>query len=267
MTNPQDEQGPGRRASEPVAGQRISSDAPGPYQDDSAEPVVENPRLPRMDDKPEQRPSSGQTRLMDEHTAAEMTEGGRGQMAPVPSDLRVTSPADSEYPPQHPAPGLSAAAESGGYLRLLLRVDDGEMSLVDASRVAGPLSQPGPVHGGLAYAVSLGQQQLGAGDVPDPGIRRSFAPPDQPERGHALVEVPSYEFTARVPADQVSTTNLPDLQVAVYRLDSDQATQLATDQPLREQVGRVAKEVSRLRGVHIEQLPQQVRVSLERALD
>jgi hypothetical protein len=267
MSNPHDEHRIGPRAGEPVLGRRVGSGEMGHRQGDTSEPIVEHPHLPRMDDKP--RPQGrlpGQGRLMDEHTPARATGAGRGEMAAVPDNLDAPGPGDREYPPQRPAPEPGAAPEPGGYLRLQLRVDDGDLSLVSVNRVAGPLGPPEPVHGGLAYEVSLGRQHLGAGDVPDPGVRRGFAPPDAPERGHSVVNVPSFEFTARIPADRVSTVNLPDLQVAVYRLDSGQVIHPTTERPLREHVGQLAEEVATLRGIHTDRLPEHLRAGIERAL-
>ena len=268
MSNSQEENSFGPVAGEPLAGRRVGSGANGPRQGQTNEPVVEDPQLPLMDETEtaQQRPVRGQIRLMDERSAPDPTEAGRGEMAAVPDEFGVTAPADGDYPPQEPARVTPAVAEPGGYLRLQMRVDDGEVSLVGVTRVDGPLSPPGPVHGGLAYEVSLGEQQLGAGDVPDPGVRRGFVPPDAPERGHSVVEVPSYEFTARVPLDRLSAFNLPDLQVAVYRLDSGQVVHPTANRPLRELVGRIAEEVAALRGIRTDRLPAEVRDGLERAL-
>jgi hypothetical protein len=263
------EQGFVHHKGDPVAGRRVGSDAVEPRQREDAEPVADQPDLPRMDEPETRRtPGVSQDRLMDEHTPPAAADAGRGEMAAIPAELGVTRPPDGEYPPQQPRPGAPAAPgePGGGYLRLQLRVDDGEVSVIGASRVAGPLRMPGPLQGGLAYEVTIGPRQLGAGDVPDPGVRRGFVPPDQPERGHSVIPMPSYEFTARFPADEVSTVNLPDLQVTVYRLDPGQAVSLTADRPLREHVGRVAQEVATLRGIRTERLPQEVRASLERAL-
>ena len=231
------------------------------------EPVVERPDLPRMEDgEPHRREIKGQIRLMDDGSSD--TDGGaRGLMADVPSeDARENVPTPDEYPPQRPRSATSRADDLAAYLRLLLRVENGAMSLVDASRVPGPLIQSGPVQGGLAYAVSLGFEQLGAGSVPDPGVRRSVVAPDRPERGHAFFAAPSYEFTARVAIGQVSLDTVRDLDISVYRLDSTQPTPLRSDEPLRARVGRVAEEVTALRGIRLEQLPQAVRLRLEQAL-
>jgi hypothetical protein len=242
----------------------------GMVQNADADPIVENPALPRMDVDAEVRPYpvGGEIRLMGDGSPGP-TGGGRGFMDDVPADTTPQAPSAQGYPPQRPAGRAGAAARSdepGGYLRLMMRVENGAMSLVGVSRVPGPLSRPGPVQGGFAYEVSLGAQQIGAGDVPDPGYRRGLASPDRPDRGHAFVEAPGYEFTARVPVDQIRAESLPDVQITVYRLDSRQPTALHPSSPLRAQAGRVAEEVTTLRGIRMYELPQDVRVSLERAL-
>jgi hypothetical protein len=89
---------------------------------------------------------------------------------------------------------------------------------------------------------------------------------NRPELGHFVEEVPSYEFTARVPVGKVTSANLPDLQVAVYRLDSTQIIHATPEQPLHQQAGRLAEEVATLRGIHRERLPHELRASIDRAL-
>ena len=186
---------------------------------------------------------------------------------PVGGRAREDVPTPDEYPPQRPRSATSRADDLAAYLRLLLRVENGAMSLVDAEPGAWPARfESGPVQGGLAYAVSLGFEQLGAGSVPDPGVRRSVVAPDRPERGRAFFAAPSYEFTARVAIGQVSLDTVRDLDISVYRLDSTQPTPLRSDEPLRARVGRVAEEVTALRGIRLEQLPQAVRLRLEQAL-
>jgi hypothetical protein len=244
----------------------------GNRQDADADPIVENPALPHMDVDANVRPDliGGEIRLMDDGSPTPTRGGGRGLMDDVPADTTPpTRLGPAGYPPQRPAGRSGAAARSdaaGGYLRLLIRVENGDMSVVGASRVPGPLSRPGPVQGGLAYEVSLGAEQIGAGDVPDPGYRRGVASPGRPDRGHAFVEAPGYEFTARIPVDQIRAESLPDVQIAVYRLDSEQPTAFHPGSPLRAQDGRIAQELTALRGIRTEELPQDVRVSLERAL-
>jgi hypothetical protein len=250
-------------------GQNVGSAEEPLLQDDKAGPFIERPSLPAMGEgETEPRPTDQPPRLMAEKAVPQPGAAGRGEMAPVPDEGdragAGTADAGNDRPQQVREPTPRAAAP--GYLRLRLRVDRGEMRLVGVSRVEGPLAPPEPVQGGLAYEVTIGQQQLGAGTVPDPGVQRAFQPLDAPEKGHFLVEVPSYEFTARVPADMVSIASLPDVHISVYRMDAGQVIQTAPDRPLRQQVGQYAEEVAALRGIDPEQLPHQVRTHLDRAL-
>lgn len=263
MTNGHEDQPLGPRAGEPSPGRRVGSGAEEPRQGTTSEPIIEHSDLPAMGEVAP-RPIRGRIRLMDEPVAAEVG-GGRGEMPPVPATLAAEAPTEGDYPPQVPVP-TRAAGDSGGYMRFHLRVDDGAMSVVAAKWVPGPLAAAAPMHGGLAYEVSLGQDQLSAGDVPDPGVRRGFVPPDEPERGHQVIEVPSYEFTARVPAERLSRVNLPDVQVAVYRLDASQVVHATNVQPLQAQAGHVAEEVARLNGIRMEELPTDARNNIEQVL-
>jgi hypothetical protein len=268
VTNEHDEQPLGPRAGEPVPGRRVGSGAEEPRQDTATGPFVEHPDLPAMGERDlDPRPVRGEIRLMDESTATTSGSGrGRGEMPSAPNGRGSAPPATGDHPPQEPVQSRAANGDAGGYLRFHVRVDDGVMSIVAAKRVPGPLGPSAPMHGGLAYEVSLGPDQLSAGDVPDPGVRRGFVPPDEPNRGHHVVEVSSYEFAARVPADRLSRVNLPDVEVAVYRLDASQAVHATQDQPLRVREGQAAVEVARLNGIHVEQLPAEVRDSIEQAL-
>lgn len=267
MTNENDEQPLGPRAGEPTPGRRVSSGVGEPRQGTTTEPFVEHSDLPRMGEQDlAPRPIRGQVRLMDDSGATGVT-GGRGEMSSAPNGLGPEPPTTGDHPPQEPVASRAAAGDSGGYMRLHLRVDDGAMSVVAAKYVPGPLAAPAPMQGGLAYEVSLGQEQLGAGDVPDPGVRRGLVSPDAPERGHHVVEVPSYEFTVRIPVERLSRVNLPDVQVTVYRLDASQVIHATNAQPLQAQTGHVVEEVARLNGIRMEELPTDARNNIEQALE
>lgn len=247
---------------------RFGSGQEEPRQSGKGEAIVEHPHLTAMDEhKVEHREVRGAVRLMDEHAPA-FTASSRGEMPPVPHDPGANHAvkADDELPPQQPAPSRQAAAGGEGYLRLQMRVEDGEVSVVGASHVPGPLAPAPAMHGGFAYEVTLGSEQLAAGDVPDPGVRRGFVRPDDPSGGHHIVDVSSYEFTARIPGASMSAVKLPDVQVSVYRLDPAQVVQPTRERPLRAHAGQLADEVASLRGIRLESLPHQVRNDIERAI-
>lgn len=265
------------RARQPMIGQRVGSAQEPLLQDNVAGPVVEHPELPAMgEDESGAAPPLGlatggggtQPRFMTDKP--QPPHGGRGRMPEVPNVNDTTSHRGGERPegdyPEQRGVAPSPATGPGGYLRLQFRAAGGEVSLLDVTRVDGPLGPPEPLYGGVAYEVTVGPEQVGVGAVPDPGVRRGLAPLDRPELGHFIEEVPTYEFTARVPVDKVTPVNLPDLQVIVYRLDSTQVINATPDRPLREQAGRQAEEVAALRGINRERLPHELRASIDRAL-
>jgi hypothetical protein len=257
------------RSSAPMLGRRVGSTDEPQLQSDEADPIIEHPHLPAMGEQESgQRLVRGQVVLMNEHTTP-APSGGRGEMASLTNSgarSAHTPEPGQELPPQQPAPSAARSTAGGGYLRLQLQVEDGDIALVGVSRVDGPLGPPEPVQGGLAYEVTLGERQLGAGAVPDPGVRRAFPPPDEPAKGHIVVAVPSFEFTARIPADQVSAVSLEDIQIGVYRMDSGQVVSTASEQPLHRQAGHLMEEVATLRGIHAEQLPHELRARLDDAV-
>jgi hypothetical protein len=247
---------------------RVGSNQEPFVQQPDGKPVVENPGLPHMEAaKVEQRRFGGELRFMEEVPGAAPAPSGR-RMQPVPPDGRSAGVPATPRGPQQPAAAQPVAAGGESYLRLLLHVEDGELSVRGVSEVPGPLGDPEPLHGDLVYEVTVGSKQIAAGAVPDPGVRRSFPPlPDSGApgvEGHHVVEVPSYDFTARVPAAEVSSANLPDVQVAIYRLEGGQVVQPRQNRPLPEQVGHLVQEVARLRGIHLEELPQDVRAQFDR---
>jgi hypothetical protein len=250
------------------AQRRVSSGQEPLVQQPDDKPVVENPGLRYMPEGEIGQQHSGEARLMPESPGGEAEQAGR-RMEAVPAGEPARGGPAVPAGPQQPARSLRSAGGGESYLRLLLHVEDGEVSVQGVSEVAGPLGSPEPLHGGLAYEVSVGARPLAAGAVPDPGVRRSFPPQDPGAagvEGHFIVETASYDFTARVPAAQLSSASLPDMQVAVYRLDGGQVVQPAGDRLLVDHAGHLADEVARLSGIRVEELPVTVRAAFDRVL-
>ena len=105
-----------------------------------------------------------------------------------------------------------AAQQPEGYVRLRLRVTDGEISVVGAKAVEGPLVEP-KLQGALAYEATVGEKRVAAGGIPDVGERRSFPDPEGKGvmRGHHVEELKTYEVNVRIPKVQVSAAALPRL--------------------------------------------------------
>ena len=93
-----------------------------------------------------------------------------------------------------------AAQQPEGYVRLRLRVSDGEMSVVGAKAVEGPLVEP-RLQGALAYEATVGEKRVAAGGIPDVGQRRSFPDPEGKgvSAGHHVERAQTYEVNVRIP--------------------------------------------------------------------
>jgi hypothetical protein len=74
--------------------------------------------------------------------------------------------------PQKPKADRAAPSSTEGYVRVELHSANGQLSVVGASEVPGPLTIPSAVINGLAYEVLLDDQQIALGSIPDVGLRR-----------------------------------------------------------------------------------------------
>jgi hypothetical protein len=234
-------------------------------------PVVENPKLPVMTEKALRPRLIGGKRLLMADSPRPDT-GKTGRMAAVrKTTARVAQPTLKKELSEMQEPKKAATGGGKeGYVRLRLRVSGDRVTVVGAKAVEGPLVQRPNIHGSLAYDVTLGSKRVAAGSILDLGERRSFpnespkAPPEQ--RGHFITEVPTYEVNVRVPASEVSMTALPRLNVRLYRIKEDVDVRLAKPGPLGEQFPRELREVARVTGIKVADLPAAHRTELRKAL-
>ncbi len=165
---------------------------------------------------------------------------------------RVGGRDSQERPDQEPLRRKEKSAEQ--YIRLRLRVANGELSIVDSHLVDGPLAQTAAFQGGYAYEVTAGNQLLHAGSIPDLGVVRSFA-----HRGgtleqqrHHTYELSTYEFHARVPAKALRRALLSEIAVVLYRVAE---RELLSAAPLGVQRKRKLREMARVIGIPASMLP------------
>ena len=236
-----------------------------PTQDATASPVIIAPHLPMMEKRGEVKTVQRNTLLPVMGAGAPQPPTGRGIMSPVPTQMPAPSPPSGN--PQQPPESYVAPATPAGYVRLTVRLENGQLSVTDAKQVPGPLAMPSSVVHGYAYEVLLDDQQVALGSIPDVGVRRSFANRDVPgpEGKHHFAKVPTIEFSVRIPKSYVSTRNLPKLNIVLHdvREAPDRFTSLA---PLQKQTGVNTVEVSRLAGIRLEQVSPTVRPALEQIL-
>ncbi|HKE84447.1 MAG TPA: hypothetical protein VKB50_11850 [Vicinamibacterales bacterium] len=241
-------------------------------QKDGAPPVVEDPKLPRMGEG-EPKPLRGRAAVMpsepkkDTGTQNRMAAFKRGAGS---GDARMPKEGyPDQEPPKPPRRSKSdAPKKKDGYVRLRVLVHDGELSVVGAKFVEGPLAQTETVHPGRAYEVMLGSRRVATGVVPDAGQWRSF--PDPTGRaglgGHHITELPSYEIAVRIPAEDLSMSALPKAQITLYQWRGAAPTELVAGRSMRSQLPGRTNVIATLKGIRLNQLPKQAQAELRQAL-
>lgn len=200
---------------------------------------------------------------------------GADFMSPIleTEDGTLSAPASSEIQefPDQIAPELAIdfinQMPEEKYIRLQLHVENGEISVIGARSVPGPLISEERLQGEIVYEVSTGQKLLAAGSLPTLGEARGLPHPEgTPEQQmHHITELSSDEFTVRIPQEELSLELLPDLQITVYRAKAGAPDQFLTSQPLSFQFGERLREVARLQGIHLAGLPEGVQRELRQA--
>lgn len=217
------------------------------------QPVVNNPRLGLMSDEPP-RPKAikGKILLMADKPKAD--SGKQKRMTPIKKAAAARQP--RVRPDQEePAAKRPTTRRSDGYVRLRLRIQDGEVSVVGAKAVEGPLVES-KLQGALVYEVMLGDERLAAGAIPDAGEQRSFPDPTGApgQEGHYVTPLRSYEVNVRVPKAEVPVSALPKLEIALYRVKEELPVERAAPGPIGQQFERELREIGRIKGISADEL-------------
>lgn len=179
----------------------------------NAEPVIENESLPAMGDEVSEGIMTGQPSA----ERAVMSD-------PPPGDVEPDEP----YPDMVPleenqggsgrnAMGFAAGRYGEGYLRLVINVEDENMSVIDAAVIEGPVVQQPDLTGEMVYEVVIDGRRVAAEALPDLAVSRSLAPPDDPGRGHHFTRMQSFDFVVRIPRGEVTQEELERVQVELVR--------------------------------------------------
>jgi hypothetical protein len=167
-----------------------------------------------------------------------------------------------QVPPRKRRAAGSSSAGSGAeqYIRLRVRVRGDRLTVLDSHLVDGPLSQAQGFATANAYEVTVGDRLLHAGALPDLGMQRSFVNPDGPpeQHGHHFTERPIFEFTARVPAHEVTPETISTIAIRLHRIKEEaRATRLSTE-ALAVQFPREVRPVAELIGLPASVLPEAI---------
>jgi hypothetical protein len=234
-------------------------------QNATAPPVIFAPHFPAMEKIGEVKTVLRNPLLPLMGAGTSQPIRGVGQMDPVP----VKTPPATEVPAKPQEPKAAPPSLAGdGYVRIEVHFDKGQLSVVGVKRVPGPLAVPSALIRGYVYEVTLDDQQVGLGSLPDVGVQRAFANRnvEGPQGKHHFAKLPTFNFFVRIPAGYVVRANMPKLHVMLQNVEDapDRLTSLA---PLGRQPDVKTSEVGRLAGIQLEQLSSTVRPEFERILD
>jgi hypothetical protein len=234
-------------------------------QDSNAAPVILAPHLPAMEAAGAVKTVLRNPLLPLMGSATALPTGGHGLMAAVPPQRPPSAPPSGK--PQEPKPGTQVQTPGEGYVRLEVHVENGKLSVAGVKQVAGPLTMPSAVIHGYAYEVLLNDQQVALGSLPDVGLRRAFANADVPgpQGKHYIIDVPTFDFSVRVPNGHFVTANLPQLQIVLHNV-TEAPDRLTTLAPLAKQPGVKTTEVGRLAGIKLQELTPALRTTFQHLL-
>jgi len=232
-------------------------------------PVIENPTLEKMDKDLDLPPTRIGGKILKMPIDPQPPRGqGKKVMDPFPDrtqeKIDTTNETDIEYPPQKELRKVQKKVQKKtprqkdeGYLRLRLLVQNGVMSVVEAHKVDGPLIMEDRIDSTLVYEAVVSSKRIATEAITDVGYNRSYPNPEgvPGQEGHLFVETPSYELYARLPVRDLSSSLLPKLEIALYRVKSPIENTMG-EKSLAAKFGNELREVARLKGISIKELPQ-----------
>jgi hypothetical protein len=164
---------------------------------------------------------------------------------------------------------LGRSISGEGYVRLRVRYDRGELSIVGAQEVDGPLVQPRRLREGFVYEVRHGSRRISAETIPDLGVQRSFPPPEGEEteeiQGHHITELETCEFNVRIPANEFSRRSLRYLRIVLCETVETPEVRRMDARPLDAQFERVLRSIGQLKGIRMGDLPEDVQRQVDEA--
>lgn len=229
-----------------------------PIEPDASRPT--KPAIPRKGrPKAVEIPTYGGPQKTDE--APQHRQGQRKRVKPsFEPQPRRRPPSDEQVDRDEQRPRRTRGGSGEQYVRLRIQVRNGRLSVIDSHLVDGPLGQVTGFPGSHAYEVTLGGRLLHAGALPDLGVQRSFPNLKGPaeQRGHYVTERDVYEFTARLPADEVTPETIDKITVRLLRVKEEARAERLGGMPLSTQFERELRTVAELVGLPESALPQAI---------
>lgn len=252
-----------------------------PPMNPDAAPVIENSRLDVMpeieQDQPGQikNPPKGKglmpsaTKVTPKVNKTAIMKGL--QMAPFDrkenEKVKIEKP-DVDYPEQIEKKTWKKMEQ--GYIVLRMRVQNGEISVIGARKVAGPfLEHSNLIQSGVIYEAFLQDRRIAIGSIADFGEQRSFPRPDaDPAReGHHITALPGFDFNVKIAAEKITLKDLSSLNISLYRFKEHVGELRLTDLPLKTQFAREVRVVAEMNGVRTDRLREDVRKSIKQMFE
>ena len=132
------------------------------------------------------------------------------------TDPYATSPAGGQ---EHSMNDAINNADDGSYVRLRVRSQSGQLSVVSAEEVAGPFVEPVPADGAIVQEVVVSGRTVAVSDIEEQTIARSFSEPGPDGPGeHHVYHPDTFEFVVRVPTAEFRAVDPRDVTIRVGKL-------------------------------------------------
>lgn len=242
--------------------------------DPEATPIADNPGLPSMDAAEAEPTMASRATAEGKGEGSYMTEPPPAPESDDDGEEYGDMGATASPHTGSTAAEFAAGTDDEGYLRLVIDVDHGSLSLVDAAMVAGPLVTT-DLSGQMAYDAVVHGRRVAADAFDDLSQSHAFAPPDEDDAGHRVTDIDHYQFIARIPSSEVSAADLADLEITLMRTTRtsqlSDTPQAMAGVPLEEAAAASGEEdppqvVGRLVGISLDQVPQESARNIEQQL-
>lgn len=150
-----------------------------------------------------------------------------------------------------------------GYVRLVVRLEQGVLRVLEAREFDGPFVETGLVTQGFAHEVRIGGRRVALGSLPDAGVSRGFSEigTDGP-REHVVHRPDAFDFVVRVASAELRGADLSELTVDLVSVGAGRGDALG-EVPLREDPALDVTPIASLADLSLADLPMSLRRIVE----